>query len=381
MSECKICSGDVQTVHFGESPIAGYRCADLQDSLSQPTIPLNFHFCPTCHFGFYTLLDEARPVLDRLYSNHFPTYHVTQEIENYHDSFIQKVKGLTEATAQPRILEIGCNSGHLLAKFAKNGFECRGIEPAKTFKDVWSELGIQVLNEYLTATNFDDVVQRIGKFDVVYFRHVLEHIEDPIQFTELAAKFLTPEGSLIIEVPSLELILERERYENVSYSHLNYFTAAAFQPIAAKLGLGLKEWSFVEMDGGALLLVLTRKASEPTKLPRTISFQHITEFKAGLDARRENVHAKLRRLGAKVNGFGAGAKGQHLIHLLNLEEFIANIYDDTIKLGEKYLPGTSIELKSSSAGVPPGALLNLAPSHIAQIRRRFESTHQLIDLI
>lgn len=381
MTSCKICSSTTKNINFGKSPIAGYRCESLEDSLKQPSFPLLMNFCETCSFGFYELTQEAQPVLDRLYSNHFPTYHLTKEIEDYHEWFLNRVKSFSKTPDTTKVLEIGCNSGQLLARFNRSAFITHGIEPAKTFADTWKELGIEVSNYYLNNGNIESIKKDHGTFDVIYYRHVLEHIEDPMNFISLSLKLLSDKGRIMIEVPALELILSRMRYENISFSHLNYFSAKTFGIIASKLGLVLSSWEFVEMDGGAILVELTRDQQNAHQPHQPITFDEIQAFEAKIETKRKLIHGELDRIGGKINAFGAGAKGQHLIHLLDLYKYIDVIYDDTVKENEKFVPGTRISLKNTASGIPAGPLLNLAPTHRLAVHKRFADKHELIDII
>ena len=92
-------------------------------------------------------------------------------------------------------------------------------------------------------------------YNMVILRHVMEHISKPKQFLSdlLADGTLAPNGSLIIEVPDLDWILENQSIFDITYEHCGYFTRDALQTLLHEIGF--KELRFNKPFGGQYLLV------------------------------------------------------------------------------------------------------------------------------
>jgi hypothetical protein len=87
-----------------------------------------------------------------------------------------------------RVLDIGGDEGQFIPKIqtitARAVLEISGIKPVE---------GIEVMNSWDQAGNFNP--------DLIMICHVLEHLENPLETAENAAKLLSTGGLLYIEVP------------------------------------------------------------------------------------------------------------------------------------------------------------------------------------
>ena len=60
-----------------------------------------------------------------------------------------------------------------------------GIEPSETMKNKWADQNLFVVNDYMNEASVNVLVNE-GPFDIIYFRHVFEHVPDPVEFIRLA---------------------------------------------------------------------------------------------------------------------------------------------------------------------------------------------------
>jgi SAM-dependent methyltransferase len=95
-----------------------------------------------------------------------------------------------------RILDVGCGSGQLLTCLHRAGFErLLGIDPYIT-TDAEPEPGLHLRRKSLEEVQ--------GKFDVIMFHHVLEHIMDQVETLVAARKLLDHGGKILLRLPSCE---------------------------------------------------------------------------------------------------------------------------------------------------------------------------------
>jgi 2-polyprenyl-3-methyl-5-hydroxy-6-metoxy-1,4-benzoquinol methylase len=111
------------------------------------------------------------------------------------------------------ILDIGSGYGLLLNEAHRIGLHIQGIEPSiKLFKISRNE--IQSATENMSL---DEYIKNNpnSKFDLVTAVHVIEHVNDPVSFINLASTLVNPGGVLYIETPNIDSYLfhyERDNY-------------------------------------------------------------------------------------------------------------------------------------------------------------------------
>jgi 2-polyprenyl-3-methyl-5-hydroxy-6-metoxy-1,4-benzoquinol methylase len=149
-----------------------------------------------------------------------------------------------------KLLDIGCGNGALLIYAKESGWEVEGSELVESIaKFVKNELNIDV-----KVGNFMNGYQNESTFDLVTFRHVLEHIPNSIKVMNEISRLLVPRGYAMMEFPNIEaLSLKYRRFlSNMGYKkkysegyqpgHCNEFSRESFQYLCDKTGFELLDW-------------------------------------------------------------------------------------------------------------------------------------------
>jgi SAM-dependent methyltransferase len=134
-------------------------------------------------------------------------------------------------------LDIGCGLGWCLHTIqqASPGTAIAGIEPSVTC----SEHFINEIGGELVARDVDSDwhLANQERFDLIIFRHVLEHLLDPVAVLEKVAQTLSAQGVLYIAVPDMmhpDGSLSDFWYRCV---HTYYYSKPTLRRIAARAGL------------------------------------------------------------------------------------------------------------------------------------------------
>ena len=110
-----------------------------------------------------------------------------------------------EVTPATRVFEIGCGEGGNLVPFLEMGCECVGVDLLQSKVD----LGLSYLAEDLPEANVQLIIQdiyasdadRLGRFDLIMLRDVIEHIHDQGKFLAMVHRFLAPGGRIFFGFP------------------------------------------------------------------------------------------------------------------------------------------------------------------------------------
>jgi SAM-dependent methyltransferase len=120
-----------------------------------------------------------------------------------------------ESLGRERIVEIGCGKGRFLEMLLASGFDVRGFDPS------YEGNNPRVTKSYFRA---DSGIRAEG----LVLRHVLEHIQDPVDFLFKLKDANGGGGSIYIEVPCFDWICAHRTWFDIFYEHVNYFRLSDF---------------------------------------------------------------------------------------------------------------------------------------------------------
>lgn len=375
-------SSKITAFNVGKSTVSGYRCDTLSESKNAPLFDITLNFCDESNLVSQKRYSEADRLLDKLYADHESTQH-TEDNPEFHN-FATKLGSKYSLSNQSKVLEIGCNCGAFLKILRdKTNANVIGVEPSTTMEKIWAERNLTVINEYLDTAS-TEILKTKGPFDIIYFRHVFEHVPDPVEFIRLAQSILAEDGAIVLETPYLGSIFKYGRYENISYSHLNLFSIKSLDMIFRQFDMGMTEYELVKNDGGSFITHFKRNINTNPSLFEEDLKSRLSDFLAYGKELRKTAQQELQKYkNGEVVGYGAGAKGQHLIHVLGLNKYIKNVVDDTLGFKGKFIPGTDIEIVNSDflKEKTIAAVINLAPTHYETIKSKVPPHLDFIDFI
>ena len=146
------------------------------------------------------------------------------------------VAGIVPGGPRPSILDVGCGNGESLVMLAALGYATqKGVEYDERACEAARSLGFEVRPGTAESIPYDD-----ESFDVVFVRHVIEHVLDPARAIAEALRVLRPGGLLSLLTPNAAARMH-ERYGAYWRGlecprHLQLFTPDSLARLVARAG-------------------------------------------------------------------------------------------------------------------------------------------------
>jgi SAM-dependent methyltransferase len=107
--------------------------------------------------------------------------------------------GILQRVPPGRLLDVGAGRGDLAVVLRARGWDVTGLEPSQQACEEGRRRGARMVRGALG----DAAAAELGEaYDVVVFRHALEHVVEPREDLGRARELLRPEGVLVIALPN-----------------------------------------------------------------------------------------------------------------------------------------------------------------------------------
>jgi 2-polyprenyl-3-methyl-5-hydroxy-6-metoxy-1,4-benzoquinol methylase len=135
---------------------------------------------------------------------------------------------------KPRLLDVGTGLGVFPFRMKEAGWVCTTLDPdPRAATHAREVVGVDAIAGDFMAVGPEE----FGRFDVVTFNKVLEHVEDPVMMLAKAAQHLAPGGFVYVEVPDGEAAAaEGPAREEFFVEHHHVFSPASLATTAARAG-------------------------------------------------------------------------------------------------------------------------------------------------
>ena len=285
-----------------------------------------------------------------LFKNYLYVSGTSQTLKDYFDQFATRYTARFEKPGM--VLDIACNDGSQLDSFKERGWRTFGVDPAENLYSSSIQKGHFVINEFWT----EEIADKLPNMDLIIAQNVFAHTAEPLEFLNSCKKIMNHGTLLIIQTSQADMFANNE-FDTIYHEHISFFSVMSMKKLAGLAGLHLHNVYKTPIHGtsyvfelGMLPVKLTRSLVEHIK-------EEITRYNKGFYQRyKHNVNDSMfnltktlnhmRKMGRKVIGYGAAAKGMTVVNFSKIE--LDYIVDDNPLKQNKLCPGSNIPVYSSA---------------------------------
>ncbi|MBP6431845.1 MAG: class I SAM-dependent methyltransferase [Ferruginibacter sp.] len=236
------------------------------------------------------------------------------------------------------VLDIGCNDGTLLDYYPK-AFERFGCDPSDVAQEVKNATVVQDI--FPSAELFRTIGDK--RMDIITSIAMFYDLEDPVGFVKSIKRLLSPEGIWIFEMSYMPHMLEMDSYDTICHEHLEFYSLAVIEKIAAMADMKIFKIAFNDINGGSIRCFATHKESSKYFIPenyKMINDIRQKEFDLELDTDKpyvafqyriekvknelHNLLLKFKKEGKSVHIYGASTKGNTILQWCDINNMLVD---------------------------------------------------------
>lgn len=271
-------------------------------------VDLHYQQCTHCHHAWQPEFDAD--MLARVYESYYYTPSPEGVGVQFRDDFLLAMKSFGLLAISGRsLLEIGASAGDTLAKLhaEMESPQTLAFEPNHDNAAQARLRGLNVRETFFGAAS----AQGLPAFDLIYARHVIEHIFDFNDVLQAFNSVAHADSDLVLETPCLDWHVEKGSTAPFHVEHNHVFSIASLAHLAARAGWGCQQYTVT--DAGNMIMWFRRRG-QACVLPASVK---TADLQARVVKRASAVRARLA--GRKLLFWGAGSASCNLMGLLGRE--------------------------------------------------------------
>jgi SAM-dependent methyltransferase len=363
MLACRFCDQPLRETFadLGASPLSNAYLAAEQLDRAEPFYPLHARVCTGC---WLVQLPEVESP-ERIFSDYayFASFSDSwlAHLDRYAETMVERL-GLGP---EHRVVEVASNDGALLKCFQRRGIPVLGVEPARNVAAAAVADGVPTENRFFGSATADELVVDGVRADLLVGNNVLAHVPGLNDFVAGLATVLAPGGTLTMEFPHLQRLVEGNQFDTIYHEHFSYFSFATAEAVFAAHGLTVVDVEELPTHGGSLRVHARHAAEAAPPAPAVAALRGREEdlgyrSLAPYTTFAEQVRRTKRKLlaflveakeaGKRIVGYGAPAKGNTLLNYCGIgTDFLDFTVDRSPHKQGLFLPGSRIPIRAPEA--------------------------------
>lgn len=308
MSACPICGGAGRPLlALRRQPIYQHPVAADVEVPEPHAVDLDWASCQNCAHAWQPAFDAE--LLAGIYRSYYYTPAPDGIGVQFRDDFLTALEHFGLSGGRRVLLEIGASSGDVLAALVERtgAMHAYAFEPNSENAVVARRRGLDVREKFFTSAVAGEGLEPAN---LIYARHVIEHIFDFADFFAGLNAVSAPAAQLVLETPSLDFHAERGSTDPFHIEHIHVFALRSLAHLGSKHGWGFQR-SLVSSSGN--LIAVFGKGAPPMDVaaPALEGLQRAADTRL---ARLQQIFA-----GRQLVFWGAGSAGVVLARTLERE--------------------------------------------------------------
>jgi SAM-dependent methyltransferase len=351
ITKCEVCGARelFPVLDLGKHPL----CDDLipvGSSRHSELFPIDILYCKRCCTAHQRYQVPKVTLFPKTY--HYRS-RFTADVLSGLDDLVASVEARLGSLAGRTVLDVGCNDGSLLDKFAAKGATTVGVEPTGAYEDALGR-GHAIFNDFFSEDSARRIREQHGRIDVVTFTNVFAHIEDLPALLSALALLMDEDTLLVVENHYLGAVLATNQFDTFYHEHPRTYSLTSFVHIAGSLGRAVVGVEFPSRYGGNIRVTIGSDdtAGMDDTLQREAGFfDEFAAMRSFVESWSRGKRAEIQALVSEGGPLPAKAfpgRAAILVALLGLSEAdIECVYEKpgSLKVGH-YVPGTRIPIRS-----------------------------------
>ena len=355
MKKCRICNHRIKKiVYLGKIALVGNF---FKKKSNQKKYNISLNYCLLCKH--VQISERLSP--DLLFKNYLWETGVSKSNILLIKKLLVKLKKLG-ISKKSKILEIASNDGSFIKILKKkfNSFAI-GVDPAKNLAKKANSKRIFTINNYFNYKLSHSIKKKFNKFDFIFARNVIAHLNNPNQVFEGVENLLKDNGVFILEVPHLLNILNKNQYDNVFHEHIGFHSLKSIKDLCQQNQLKVFDVEIIDSQGGSIRCyickrkfkkLISRKTKNILKIEKKsnlFSRKNLEKFKFKIKNHSKKMNQliyNLKKKKNKISVYGASGKGQALMQFSKIDNKLVDYVFDKSKLKQgRFTPGTNIRIR------------------------------------
>ena len=361
---CRHCNTELKHV-FADlvySPISNAMLNKQQLNEPEAYYPLKLFVCDNCFLVQVDEMEKADNIFDAEYT-YFSSFSTSllEHSRKYVEMMVRRF-GFNENS---RVIEIASNDGYLLQYFKEFNVPVLGFDPTANTANAAKEKGIDTIVDFFgEKTAATQLVEKGLKADLFIGNNVLAHVPDINDFVRGMKVALKDTGIITMEFPHLMKLVDDCLFDTIYHEHFSYLSFTTVKRIFEKQGLEMFDVEEISTHGGSLRIFAKHKEDKSKEINPNVAALLDKEYQAGvttlnyyqgfqekIDKIKYDTWSFLieqKKLGNKIVGYGAAAKGNTLFNFCGIKgtDLVEYVVDLSPHKQNKYLPGSHIPVLS-----------------------------------
>ena len=344
---CRLCSSDnlEEVIDIGKTTPAN-NFNDTHEKNNFEKYPLILDFCNDC-FNV-----QLRHIINSevLYKNYSYLTPNSESLSIHYSKLLEYLELNVENLNKKNVLEIGSNTGELLAFLKDRVNKTLGVDPASNVVEISKDRGIDTICNFFNIEVSNYIKKKYFKYaDIVIARHMFAHNPYPQKILKGMEDILSEDGILIIENAYAIETFQKGEFDQIYHEHMFYYSIISMKNLLKRHNLHLNDIFFSSVHGGSIIFVASRNKNESENLLKGIENESflfknslLKEFKEKSFSLKENFLSIIKNevnAGSVIGAYGAPAKAFTLFSFFELDRKTISFCADTThtKIG-KFFP-------------------------------------------